>query len=134
MSYFVFIFEAPEARKTLLRNSRSILQKVQQSIEQHVSIPGLLVYISQKSDLLSAKEVHHLKRKDFSTRQKAVLLVNYIADRKKTPVERLYLCLLDSYNEPGMEGHYVVARQLRDCGETSHSSAVAGVPCQHGPC
>ena len=120
-----FFLEAPEARKTLLCSARSILQKIQDSIQQHVSIPGLLVYISQKSELLSDGEAYHLKRKDFSTKQKTLLLVNYIANRKKTPVERLYLCLLDSYNQPGMEGHYIVAQQLRDCGETSDSALVA---------
>ena len=109
-------FIVQEARDKLLNNARKILQNVQGSIEEHVSIPKLLEPISKRSSLLVEKEIYHLKRSDFSPKQKSLLLVSYIANRKKTPVERLYLCLLDSYKEPGMEGHYVVAQQLKSFG------------------
>ena len=109
-------FIAQEAREKLLVNARRILQGIQESIEEHVSIPGLLKHISKRSGLLVEKEVYHLKRSDFSLRQKSLLLVSYIADRKKTPVERLYLSLLDSCKDPGMEGHYAVAQQLKSIG------------------
>ena len=109
-------FTGQEAREKLVNNARRILQNVQGSIEEHVSIPKLLEQISKRSSLLVEKEVYHLERSDFSQKQKSLLLVSYIASRKKTPVERLYLCLLDSYKDPGMEGHYVVAQQLKSFG------------------
>ena len=110
-------FTVEEAREKLFVNARRILQNMHTSIEEHVSIPGLLKHISKRENLLHDQEIYHLKRPDFSPRQKSLLLVSYIADRKKTPVERLYLCLLDSCKEPGMEGHYDVAQQLKSFGE-----------------
>ena len=100
----------------LQRNSTTLLRSVHMEVYNMIHIKEILSFLLDRS-LLTSGELHQLKREDFDHGQKTMLLAGFINTKPKTRVERFYLCLLDSYTRPGLEGHYQLARKIREACE-----------------
>lgn len=78
-----------------------------------IHIKDILSFLLERH-LLTSAEVHDLRREDLDHNLKTLSLTGFICNKPKSPIERFYLCLLDSYTRPGLEGHYQLARIIRE--------------------
>ena len=93
-------------------NCQAILNDTQVDMNDMLDLHSILPHLASRG-LLTQRDREYLGNSDVPTDTKILNLSTIVHKKGKNALSKLYLCLLDSWERPGLQQHYFLAHTIR---------------------